>query len=192
MEFLKTNSYYIVRMIGVQISMAVFGTIVTIATRSNDNLLLVASLFSIAFYLGVLYTVVWDIGARDKIKIDGGRMRRFSQKGLLISFYANVPNLLLAILMGLGILINTEWSGNMFFICNMIVRLIQGMYLGVAKIVGTAIYLEEQNIAIESWWIYLITPLPAILTGWFSYYMGSYNKRISEIFGIKLKNNTQK
>ena len=79
-----------------QIAMTVFGTIVTIATSGNDDLLLGASLFSIGFFLVVLYTVGWDIGARDKIKIDGGRMREMPAKGFLIALGANSINILLA------------------------------------------------------------------------------------------------
>ena len=49
MEFLKENSYNMVKMFVDQIAMTVFGTIVTIATSGNDDLLLVASLFWIVF-----------------------------------------------------------------------------------------------------------------------------------------------
>ena len=190
MEFLKENSYNMVKMFVDQIAMTVFGTIVTIATSGNDDLLLVASLFSIVFYLVVLYTVGWDIGARDKIKIDGGRMREMPAKGFLIALGANSINILLALLIGLGILINTEWAGNISVVCNAIARLIQGMYLGVIKLAEDALFVDA--VIQDVWWWFLITPIPAIVIGGLSYYMGSKNKRISEIFGIKLKNNTRK
>lgn len=179
-----------VKMFVDQIAMTVFGTIVTMATSQNDDLLLVASLFSIIFYLVVLYTVGWDIGARDKIKIDGGRMREFPAKGLFIALGANSINILLALLIGFGILVGTEWAGNISVVCNAIARLIQGMYLGVIKLLEDALYTEA--VIQDVWWWFLITPIPAILTGWFSYYMGSKNKRISDIFGIKLKGNSEK
>ncbi len=190
MEFLKENSYNMVKMFVDQIAMTVFGTIVTIATSGNDDLLLIASLFSIVFYLVVLYTVGWDIGARDKIKIDGGRMREFPAKGFLIALGANSINILLALLIGLGILINTEWAGNISVVCNAIARLIQGMYLGAIKLLEDALFADA--VIQDVWWWFLITPIPAILTGGLSYYMGSHNKRISEMLGIKLKNNSQK
>ena len=60
-----------------QIAMTVFGTMLSFATLKNEGLLLASSIFSILFYLMLLYTVGWDIGARDKIRIDGGRMKPF-------------------------------------------------------------------------------------------------------------------
>lgn len=112
------------------------------ATSRERRFVLVASLFSIVFYLVVLYTVGWDIGARDKIKIDGGRMREMPAKGFLIALGANSINILLALLIGLGILINTEWAGNISVVCNAIARLIQGMYLGVIKLAEDALFAD--------------------------------------------------
>lgn len=184
-DFIKENSYNMVKMFLNQIAMTVFGTMLAIATRSNDTLLLATSIFSILFYLFLVYNFGWEIGAKDKIKIDGGRMRPFPTEGLLITLGANIPNLLLALLMGLGVLIGTEWAGNMSVICNAIARLIEGMYLGTISTLEHTLY-AEAHIS-DVWWWFIVITLPAILTGWFSYYMGSHDKRISSFFGIKVK-----
>ncbi|MCI8388132.1 MAG: hypothetical protein HFE63_06655 [Clostridiales bacterium] len=189
-DFIKENSYNMVKMFVDQIAMTIFGTIMAIATSRSNTMLLIASIFSILFYLVVLYTVGWEIGAKDKIKLDGGRMRPFPTKGLFIALGANVPNLLLALLMGFGIAVGTEWGGNISVVCNAIARLFEGMYLGVIKVLEDTIFVDAR--IADVWWWFIMITIPAILVGWFSYYMGSHEKRISAFFGIKVKPNNTK
>lgn len=129
----------------------------------------------------------WELGAKDKQKIDGGRMRPFPAKGFLISLVANVPNLLLALLMGLGAIVNTaaevEWMGNMSVICNAIARLLNGMYLGMITSLEKSIYGGAS--ILDEWWWFIIITLPAMLVSWGSYVMGTKELRISAMLGIK-------
>jgi len=107
-------------------------------------------------------------------------------KGFFLALCANIPNLLLAILMGAGAIISTatgaEWAANMSFICNTLARLLEGMYLGVIKLLQNALYPEWT--ILDVWWWFIIITLPAILVGWLSYYLGSKNIRILGVFGI--------
>jgi hypothetical protein len=184
--FLKENSYSMVKMFVNQIAMTVFGTMLALATAGNPTLLLCSSIFAILFYLFLVYSVGWEIGAKDKIRIDGGRMREFPAKGFLIALGANLPNLLLALLMGIGALISTatgaEWAGSMSVVCNAIARLIEGMYLGVIKVLEDM--LPAGHSILSVWWWFLLLPVPAIFTGWLSYFLGSRNIRILGLFGI--------
>lgn len=178
-SFLKENSYNSVKMFLTQIVMSFFGTMLAISTLSNPSLLLWSSIFSILFYLAVIYTIGWDIGARDKLKIDGGRMRPAHEKGFLIALLSNAPNLLLALLMGLGVLINSAGSQAMSLICNAIARLINGAYLGVISTLEDLIVLQNgEGIMRYIWWWFIVMTLPSIIVGGVSYLMGSYNIRI--------------
>ena len=53
--FLKENSYSMVKMFVNQIAMTVFGTMLALATAGNPTLLLCSSIFSILFYLFLVY-----------------------------------------------------------------------------------------------------------------------------------------
>ncbi len=178
-SFLKENSYSSVKMFLTQIVMSFFGTMLAISTLSNPSLLLWSSIFSILFYLAIIYTIGWDIGARDKLKIDGGRMRPAPEKGFLIALLANAPNLLLALLMGLGYLIDTKGSQSMSAICNAIARLINGAYLGVISTLEDMIVLQD-GVGLMSyiWWWFIVMTLPSIIVGGVSYLMGSHDIRI--------------
>lgn len=185
-QFIKDNSYNMVKMFLDQIALTIFGTMLAIATSKSVGMLLASSIFATLFYLVILYSVGWEIGARDKLKIDGGRIRPMPLKGFYIALGANVPNLLLAFLMGFGILVNTEWGGNISIVCNAVARLAEGMYLGIINVLEKSIFTQAS--ITDVWWWFIVITLPAMFTGWFSYYMGSNDKRIASVFGIKHKN----
>ena len=170
-----------------QIAMTVFSTMLssTFSSMKKEGLVLASSIFSILFYLMLLYTVGWDIGARDKIRIDGGRMKPMPMKGFLIALGANTLNILLALLIGIGVMIDTEWSNGMAVICNAIARLIEGMYLGVISILERTLF-EKPGVNISGvWWWFLIIVIPSLFTGWLSYFMGTRDLSVSRILGIK-------
>ncbi len=186
LKFIKDNSFEMVKLFISQIAMTVFGTMLTLATSQNPTLLLCASIFSILFYMVLIYTQVWELGAKDKIRVDSGRMAYRPAKGFWLGFGANVPNLLLALLMGLGVLVGgtlgMEWGGNMSVVCNAVARLVEGMYLGVITTLEKLLY---GGASIEKvWWWFIIITLPAMLVSWFGYTMGLKNIRIGSIFGI--------
>ena len=166
-----------------QIGLTVFGTMLALATAKNSSLLLVSSIFSILFFLALNYTVGWEIGARDKIRIDAGRLKAMPLKGFYIALGANIPNLIIAALMGIGIMINTEASVSMSLICNAIARLLNGMYLGAIKILQDALSADITAV----WWWFIVIVLPSLFVGWLSYLLGTRNFRILSIFGINPK-----
>jgi hypothetical protein len=188
-NFFKENSYNMVKLFLNQIALTVFGTMLALSTVKNPTLLLVTSIFSVLFYLYLVYSCGWEIGAKDKIRIDGGRIAPAPAKGFLIALIANVPNLLLAILMGIGAIISTstgaKWAGDMSVVCNAIARLIEGMYLGIIKILEDRVFADAH--IIDVWWWFIVITFPAIITGGISYLLGSKNFRILSLFGITYK-----
>lgn len=134
-----------------QIGMTVFGTMLALALSRNASMLLASGVFSIVFFLALNYSALWEIGAKDKIRIDGGRLKPMPGKGAVIAAGANLPNVLLTLLMGLGVLIGTRASESMSIICNAVLRLLNGMYLGVLKFFEYTFYVSpEINSAIRA------------------------------------------
>ena len=143
-NFFKENSYNVIKLFLNQIGITVFGTMLALATSGNPSLLLFSSIFATLFLLVLDYNVCWEIGAKDKIRIDGGRLKPMNGKGALLSLLANVPNLILSLLMGIGIMIGTAASESMSVICNAAARLLNGMYLGIIKVMEFVIYTEPK------------------------------------------------
>lgn len=179
-EFWKANSSVIVKMFVNQIGMTIFGLMLNMATAANKTLLVVTSLFSILFYMCLLYSVSWDYGARDKIRVDGGRMTRDVWKGIRLSLVANIPNILLALLAIVGYVFTKDflandpkWAVDLYAVCNTVARFLHAMYLGVLV---TAFPAGENQV--YSAYPLILTVIPALFTCGFGYFLGLRGNRI--------------
>lgn len=184
-KFFQDGLDTIVKLIVTQLGMTMFGLMVTMTTRvlpgaankTKDPMLLVVSGFAIIMYLFILYTHIWEKGAKDRIKVDGGRMEKQPLKGLYLSLVANSLNLLLGIIMCstyyIFDCINAPGSiaYQLFGSANDIARLIQGMYTGII------IYLSPDATSISPL-IFIAITLPAIAVTTFGYYWGFSNKKM--------------
>ncbi len=106
MTFWKNNSYDIVRLFINQIGITIFSSVMYFAVEltnineqtTGNEILVAISIFATLFYLVLIYTASWEYGAKDKIKIDSGKLTYSSSKGALLSVYANIPNFMLALI----------------------------------------------------------------------------------------------
>lgn len=180
-RFFKAYSYDMVKMFLNQFATAVFGCALALAASKAQNPTLrnVTSAVAILFYLFLLYTMTWDIGFREKVSVDNNRIPRKPLKGALISLCANSINFLLAILFALGKCINLSFFGALGAFggtCNL---LLQGMYTGI--LANTAWGMELRSF----WWVWFLTPIPAILTCAIAYNMGLRDFKLTAIFTKK-------
>jgi len=182
------------KMIVTQLGMTMFGLMLTMATRAlpgaadkkNDSSLLLVGGIAVFLYMFLLYTHVWDKGAKDKIKVDSGRMTNMPLKGLYMSLMANSLNIILGLIMCSTFyfcdFVNAPNSiaCQVFGSANDIARLIQGMYTGLI------IYISP-NASSTNPFLFLAIVLPALFISTFGYYMGLTNRRI-----IKVSQKTKK
>ena len=114
MRFFKENSENIIKLFINQIGIAIFSMFMILAAYAisdkggNDAVISIfISIFSIIFYFVLIYNVAWEIGAKDKIRIDAGRMEKKESKGILLGIYSNIPNFIiigLAIVFGIVVI----------------------------------------------------------------------------------------
>lgn len=162
-----------------QIAIALFGfTLVLAAMKiNNDALRNVASIFSVLFYLVLLYIKAWDIGFKDKISVEQGKKADNPFRGALISLCANAINYVLAILIMLRALLpSVSAFESIGGVAQAIAVFVQGMYTGIlVNPVGGA--------PLNTYWIsYFIIPLPAILVCGFAYYFGLHDVKYTGFF----------
>ena len=189
MKFFKENSYDIVRLLINQIGITIFSMILYSAVdmanfESGTTLTLnkILSIFAILFYFSLLYTVAWDWGAKDKIRIDGGRMSPVKLKGARMALFANVPNFILTFIcvatFAVYLIFDNQVCYTVSTILNAIVRLFMSMYLGILQGIfsslksNTDMYYFTQAIG------YFIMPVFAVLATELGYSFGSKEKRI--------------
>lgn len=186
-QFFKDNIYQSVRMLLNQIAMTMFALMLIFAVSTagekngasastNDLLLITVSSLSILFYLFLLYHMSYELGQKDGIRIQGGRMAPTPWKGFFISLIANIPNLLLGLLELIGKVAiagdsvfadvsrmdpSPVWAASLYDVCHTIARFIQSMYTGLGATIFRGVGFFD-----------LLIPLPAILVCTLSYLLG--------------------
>ena len=189
MKIFKENSYDIVRLYVNQLGIMIFSMLlnISVGVLKNESLAstlsVIVSVFSIGFYLTLIYYVIWEIGAKDKIRVDGGRAEPCKSKGLVMSLFANVPNLVLGLLTIISLSIfmvgGNEVVYSVFLIVNLLMRWHASMFLGVIGViaplgesVGTDINYIVQAI------LFTVLPLISVLVTHLGYTLGFKEKKL--------------
>jgi MFS family permease len=194
MKFIKENSYDIVKFFIYQIGIAVFSLTLAIPLAAavddkNDGIVqLFVSILAVLFYCMLVYTVSWDHGATERIRIDAGKSTLDKYRGAKIALLACVPNAILASVAIVASLLYAEgnaWNSVLGLLLA-ILGLIEAMYLGAIQFISSAIANEENVYLINSIG-YLIFPLIIVVASHLGYIFGDKNFRL---FGfIPSKNN---
>ena len=194
MKFLKENSYDIVRLYINQVGITIFSLVLYTSigfindATLNVQLKIWLSVFATVFYLALLYTAAWEFGAKDKIKIDSGKLSRAPMKGAVMSLVANAPNFVLAIFTILMIVIyilgGTEGFYSAFGVFNLLLRFTNAMFLGVIQGIFSGISDEYLSYVWQSV-AYLIMPLFSVAATQIGYSLGERNIRILAAFSTK-------
>jgi hypothetical protein len=198
MKFLKENLDSVIKLLINQIGISIFSMFLYTAAgaiQSETGLSLtvkiLVSVFSILFYFVLLYTAVWEIGAKDKIRIDSGRLEKKQSKGFLIGLFANVPNFFLTGIAIIMMLFHLAGMGDAFYtvfgVLNAIFRLFISMYLGAIQGItdptNIKATLDAQSFELKSIYLYdaigfFIFPVLAVLVCHIAYSMGLKDKKI--------------
>lgn len=195
MKIFKENSYDIVRLYVNQLGIMIFSMLLYTAVGSFENeslsnsLSIFVSVFSTCFYLVLVYYAVWELGAKDKIRIDGGRMEPCKNKGLVMSLFANVPNFVLGlfsvVLMALFLVTGNDGVYAGFLIFNTIMRFHASMFLGaITAIVPTGISqgaVDYVEFLIEAV-LFTVFPAISVAVTHLAYRLGSQEKKIFSLF----------
>ena len=178
-DFFKNHSYDMVTMLLNQLAISMFGFSLVLAAMKigNDVLRNVTSVFSILFYLVLLYIKTWDIGFRDKVSVEQGKKANKPLRGAIISLCANAINYILAVFVMLrALLSNVSFFESLGGIAQAICMFTHGMYAGVlVNPIGGA--------PLNSYWfVYFLTPVPAILVCGLAYYFGLHDVKYTGFF----------
>ena len=180
-KFFHDYSYNIVKMFVNQFAISIFGVSLTLATTQAhiestgfDTFTLIVSIFAVLFYLFLIYTLAWEIGAKDRISVDVGKKPYRPHLGILLSLVANIPNILAAVLYTVATVIGSQ---TMMFVVRLIATLLQGMYFGI--ITAVSLPIGETYVQLNSLWpTFFLMTVPAMLTSWLAYFLGHKNFRI--------------
>lgn len=191
MTWFKTNSYSIVKMILNQFGVAIMSLMLITITQTRKELMLVAALYATVFYLILLYMMTWELGAKDRIRADAKIVPFDALQGVKLSLAANLPNFLIALLMGIGYLfgvffLEEGWAQGMFGIAHTVGVVWEAMFTGlINSVIDPAAVSSLSPLYILA---YFLIPLPAIGASALGYAMGSHDRRIfGSLFASKRK-----
>lgn len=189
-DFLGKYSYGIVKMFVTQFVISLFGALLAMATASsgNDTLTLAVGCFAMLFYLFLIYDMMWEIGAKDKISVDVGKKEYRPFTGLWMALIASIPSIIIAILYTIAypLMSSARWAGTLAAILNVISLFIHGMYRAITSTVQIAgTYMNNL------WWTYFVVIIPVALVAFLAYYLGHKNFKFTALFTRK-DGNTEK
>ncbi|MBQ9760113.1 MAG: hypothetical protein IJW16_02060 [Clostridia bacterium] len=174
----QNHSYNMVKMFLNQFATAIFGFSLALAAGKAENPTLrnVTSICAILFYLFLLYTMTWEIGFRERVSVLHGKIKNQPYKGALISLIANLPNLIFAIFIMLGMLVQNSFCGALGAFGKTAALLLEGMYTGILAhpVNGTPLN--------QYWFMYFIILIPAILVCGIAYFLGLKDIKFTALF----------
>ena len=185
---MKENYYYIIKMLLNQFGAAFLGLMLSLATSNgqgdlNWTLVLAGSSLSLLLYMYLQYTVMWDLGARDIIRVDAKRAEYKPFTGLKMTLIANVPNAIIAIGVIIGSLFGSEtglaqlkWAGSIGVVCRAIGAVWEAMFNGFIM-----------KFAPHNPYVWLLMLVPPLFAGGIGYFAGMKGFAPIGLLGIKSK-----
>ena len=196
MKFIKENSYDIVKFFIYQLGIAIFSLTLAIPLRAAVEdvetagiVQLCVSILAVAFYFMLVYTVSWEHGATDRIRIDAGRATLDKFKGAKIALIACIPNMILSLIAIVSSLLYADgnvWT-TVLVTVHLILGLIQSMYLGAVQFVSKLVGSGSVSDLVKSV-CYFVFPFIVVAAAHLGYTLGDKNFKI---FGF-ISNKTAK
>lgn len=167
-KYIKENLDAISKLFINHIGMTIFSLVVLITSKLiNDAFFYVMGGLAILMYFSLLYTAMWERGAKDKLKIDGGRAKCSIFNGLFFYLMANVFVIFTAFMMLVFSFFVTEevsTANEIYVVFRLITHYYNGMYMPITRLSGMGPVVHSC--------IYLLTVLPGALVSFVSYILG--------------------
>ena len=164
MTMFSNERYETLKLFLDQIALAVFGVVTAVASSRSPAFRIIFGVIGIGLYFYIIYATMWEIGAKDRIRVDAGREEKKPAKPLVMGLIANIPNFILG-LAGLLVLLNNGTAQTFGSAAISVSKLLQGYYLGLSNLAGLS----------ENPFTWLVTALAAVgitVTGYTVGYRG--------------------
>jgi hypothetical protein len=163
-EFFNEYGKIVSKILINHIAMTVFGIIVLISTSKSKALFHASGVLAILMYMFLLYMIMWELGAQNKVRVEAGRIKNDKLLGLKISLVANSAFILISLVeMVLWFFATPDavtGVNNACGILKIIMNYIYGMYLSIS------------SLAPNFGAMHLLLAIPSILCCTFSYLAG--------------------
>ena len=177
--FLKKRSYDLVCMFVTQLAISLFGLALAFAVPINQAPLRIGtSVFSVLFYLFLIYTRLWELGYKDHNAFNRGEAGLSRLEGLYMGLGASSINLIVATLILIGWFSSNTAIDAIAGGATVAALLTEGMYIGILSTAVGDVVLNTVP------FMYFAITLPLIITSLLAYLAGIHDFKI---FGAKKK-----
>lgn len=194
-RFIKEHSYDIFKLFLTQIAIAVLGLVLSFSTSSNSMLFFVSSLFAAVFYICLLYSEGWELGAKDRPRITNGRLKFDPFKGARLSLLSNSVNFVLVLILFISFFLGSKSGagigsfGSLYAVVWYIQRTISAMFMGINSYFSPVNTVEGIRYIIpDSIYhpvFYLISVIPSVISVALGYYMGANDRKLLTVNASK-------
>ena len=194
-HFIKEHSYDIFKLFLTQIAIAILGLVLSFSTSSNSMLFFVSSLFAAFFYICLLYSEGWELGAKDRPRITNGRLKFDPIKGARLSLFSNSLNFVLVLVLFVSFFLGSKSGagigafGSLYAVVWYIQRTISAMFMGINSYFSPVNTVEGIRYIIpDSIYhpvFYLLTIVPSVISVALGYYMGANDRKLLTVNASK-------
>jgi len=182
-EFWSKNGRSVLKLYINQIAMSVFGLMVIGASGASEGYLLIlaASVISVGLYLFIIYSMMWEAGAKAAAKTlraeDAGVKK--TETPFFIVLFGSAVNIILYVIYTAAKLTDTPSVGGLMEI---FIKMTNAIYMGFEAILYT-----ENVIMRTPPYYHFLTLLPLFIVGMTAYYLGASEISIMRKLGFKPK-----
>lgn len=178
-DFFNRYSYHIVKLFIHQFAISLFGAGLSfVAVKTNNDIVTLSlSVFSALFYLYLIYVLMWEVGATDKISVDVGKRPYRPFMGLKLALIANIPNYIVALVFAIirPFAESYEWATGIIGALRILSAVpLHGMYNGMMMVLPFG---AETIKLYDCWWVYFVLTIPCLVACFTAYYLGHRNFR---------------
>jgi len=194
-DFFEINSKAIVKLYINQVAMSVFGIMVIMGLGVNDMLIFFLSLFAVGLYLVIIYSMMWEQGAKAASKTlnakDAGVRKIYTP--FMIVLFGSVFNIvtyttytvLKIYVYANNIPLVAEDSSAVSFggLMEIVIKMTNAIYMGFESL------LFRENVIMRTPpYYFFLTLIPLFAVGIVAYYLGGSEISILRKLGINIKN----
>jgi len=192
-KFFSENGMAVVKLYINQIAMAVFGLMVVVGFAggsNNDLFVFLASLLAVGLYLYIIYSMMWDEGARASaktLKAEDARVKKIKTPFFIV-LLGSVFNIICFIFYTgyqYYVYANNLTEGKAYelgYLTEVIIRMTNAIYMGF-----DALLYRETIVMRTPAYYFFLTLIPLFAVGIFAYYLGASEISILRKLGFKTK-----
>ena len=144
-KYFKENLGNISKLFVNHLGMMIFSLVVLITSKllsgkiGNDSVFYIMGAVAILMYFSLLYTAMWEAGAKDRLKVDGGREKENIFHGLYMYLWSSAIGIFVSVvLIVLSFFLTEDVStvNGVWAVFKFIAHYYNGMYLPITSIGG--------------------------------------------------------